>query len=128
MHPNEALLRRLYDSRAARDETSLAAALAPDVVWHVPGRSAIAGNYRGIEEVLRYMRRRLRLSDGTFQVAVHDMLANDAYRVVIASGRAVRQGQSLEWRTHGLFRFNEARIAECWVLPEDQYAFDRLWA
>ena len=51
MHPNERLLRQEYEARAGRDDTSLADLFADDIVWHVPGRSTISGDYRGKEQV-----------------------------------------------------------------------------
>jgi ketosteroid isomerase-like protein len=94
MHPNERLLRREYDARAQRDDASLAALLTEAVVWHVPGRSAISGEYRGKDEVMEYVRRRRDLAADTFEITVHDVLANDEHGFVIASGRAkaTRQG------------------------------------
>lgn len=128
MHPNERLLRREYEARARRDDASLAAILAKDVVWHVPGRSAISGVYRGRDEVMEYVRRRRNLAGDTFEITVHDVLANDEHGLVIASGRATRRGRVVEWRAHGLYRFKNGKIAECWVLPEDQLLFDDIWA
>lgn len=127
MHPNEELLRKEYEARAARDDRALAEVFAEDVVWHVPGKNAIAGDYRGIEEVTQYVRRRRELAGGTLQITVHDMLANHDYGLVVASGRATRGGKAYAWRAHGLYRFRNGRIAECWVLPENQYEFDRIW-
>jgi ketosteroid isomerase-like protein len=77
VHPNERLLRHKYDERARRDDASLFAILAEDVVWHVPGRSAISGVYRGRADVMNYVRRRRDLADGTVEITVHDVLAND---------------------------------------------------
>ena len=47
IHPNEELLRREYEARADRDDAALADLFAEDVVWHVPGGSAIAGSTEG---------------------------------------------------------------------------------
>lgn len=127
MHPNEALLRREYEARAARDDRALAEVFAKNVVWHVPGRSAIGGEYRGITQVMEYLRRRQELAGGTFHITVHDILANDEHGLVVATGTATRGGKTFEWRAHGLYRFSDGRIAECWVLPEDPYEFDRIW-
>jgi ketosteroid isomerase-like protein len=99
MHPNEALLRREYAARAAHDDLGLAAVFAEEVVWHVPGRSAIAGDYRGIDEVMEYVRRRRELADETFEIEVHDVLANAEHGLVIATGRATRRGKTLEWES-----------------------------
>lgn len=128
MHPNEALLRQEYAARAARDDGRLAEIFAEDVVWHVPGKSTIAGDYRGFDEVMEYVDRRRELANGTFEITVHDVLANDEHGLVMATGRATLRGQTFEWKAHGLYRFRDGRIAECWVLPEDQYEFDRIWS
>jgi ketosteroid isomerase-like protein len=127
MHPNEALLRREYEARAAGEDSGIADVLADDVVWHVPGRSVIAGEYRGRDEVMEYVRKRRELAAGTFEITVHDALANDEHGLVVATGRVSRNGEKSEWRAHGLYRFSDGRIAECRVLPEDQYEFDRIW-
>ena len=95
LHPNEELLRREYEARAGRDDRALAEVFAQDVVWHVSGRNAIAGEYRGIDQVMEYVRRRRELAEGTFEITVHDVLANDEYGLVIATGRATRGGRPL---------------------------------
>lgn len=128
MHPHEELLRREYEARARGDIGGLEELFHEDVVWHVPGRSAIAGTYRGRDEVMEYVRQRQALAEGTFEISVDDVLANDEWAVVIASGRAQRRGRRKEWRAHGLYRFKDGKIAECWVLPEDQYRFDEIWS
>lgn len=128
MHPNERLLRQEYEARAGRDDTSLADLFADDIVWHVPGRSTISGDYRGKEQVMEYVRLRRELGAGTFEIDVQDVLANDQYGLVIARGTAARKGKIWEWRAHGLYRFRDGLIAECWVLPEDQYLFDEVWS
>jgi ketosteroid isomerase-like protein len=127
VHPNERLLRREYEARDRRDEQVLAELFAEDIVWHVPGRNAIAGTYRGRDEVLGYIRRRQALAEGTFEITVEDVVANDRHGLVIASGRAVRNGRVYEWRGHGLYRFADGKIAECWLLPEDPHLFDEIW-
>jgi 2'-5' RNA ligase len=106
----------------------LRALVAEDVVWHVPGRSAIAGEHLGVEAVLAYFDRRRRFTDETFRVTVHSIgLVGD--RVVqFAGGRALRAGEEVSWETVGVFRVEGGRLAECWLIPFDQYAFDRIWS
>jgi hypothetical protein len=127
MHPNERLLHQEYEARHARDDRSLSALFSEGVVWHVPGHSAISGTYRGRDEVMAYVRRRRELADDTFEITVEDVLADDRHGLVIAAGRASRRGKVFEWRAHGLYRFEEGKIAGCWVLPEDQSVFDEIW-
>ena len=101
--------------------------LAEDVVWHVPGSSAIAGLHQGVDAVLAYMDARRRIMDGTFRVEVHGAAMIAGRVVQLAGGRAVRDGQEVTWETVGVFRVLGGRIAECWLIPFDQAAFDRIW-
>jgi ketosteroid isomerase-like protein len=120
-----AIQRRFYAGEPVEDE--LAAFLAPDIAWHVPGASAIGGDYRGHHEVLDYFRRRRDLADRSFVITPRGTLA-DATRVVhFADGEAVLGGETRRWRTVGIFEVAGARIAECWLVPFDQPAFDEIW-
>ena len=104
------------------------ALLADDVVWHVPGRSAIAGEYRGREAVRGYFEHRRTLAVSTFRVDVKAVLSEGDLVVQLADGTAERAGRGASWQTVGVFRVHDERIAECWVVPFDQYAFDEIWA
>ena len=98
------------------------------VVWHVPGASAIAGEHQGIDAVLEYLEARRRMTDSTFRVAVHGMAMIGGRVVQLAGGRASRGGREVCWETVGVFRVAEGRIAECWLVPFDQAAFDAIWS
>jgi ribosomal-protein-alanine N-acetyltransferase len=118
--------RRFYAGEPVEGE--LAELMAPDIGWHVPGHNAIAGDYRGREDVLGYFRRRRDLADRSFVITPRGTLA-DATRVVhFADGEAVLGGETRRWRTVGIFEVAGRRIAECWLLPFDQAAFDAIWA
>lgn len=128
MHPNEALIRRTYDARAAGDLDGSATAYAENIVWHVPGRNLLAGEYQGRDGALRYMRARQELAGGTFAVTIEDVLASDQHVFVVASGTATRGGRPWAWRGHVLYRFAGDQVAEVWLLPEDQHLFDEIWS
>src|SRR5438034_10170969 len=55
-HPNIPLVRRALAAFSSGDMEEVKALLADDIVWHVPGRGTLAGDYRGIHEVLRFFR------------------------------------------------------------------------
>jgi RNA 2',3'-cyclic 3'-phosphodiesterase len=116
------------DLYAGGPDTGVRELLAEDVVWHVPGTSAIAGEHRGLEAVLAYMDTRRRMMDGTFRVVVHGAAVIAGRVVQLAGGTAVRDGRSLAWETLGVFRVVGGRIAECWLVPFDQAAFDAIWS
>jgi 2'-5' RNA ligase len=126
------VVRRFYDLQAhvyaARASGgSLRDVLTDDVVWHVPGTSPIAGEHRGVDAVLEYMDTRRRMTDSTFRVTVHGTAMIAGRVVQLAGGEAVRDGREVRWETVGVFRVVEGRIAECWLVPFDQAAFDEIW-
>jgi ketosteroid isomerase-like protein len=130
-HPNEQLIRAFHDRQnqfyAGGEQESVGAMLTDDVIWHVPGQSAIANEYRGRDDVLHHFLRRRELSDATFQITVNGVLADDERAVILATGECRRRGEPFQWRTVAIFRVAEHRIAECWVLPYDQSLFDHIW-
>ena len=127
------LLDRLHaaqnDFYAGGSSDELERLLAPEIVWTVPGDNAIAGTYRGIEEVLAYFRRRRDLADRTFRMQRLDVLAGEGARVAaLTDGVATIAGEERRWSTVGLYDLAGGRIAACWLLALDQAAFDAIWA
>ncbi len=112
---------------AGEGTEALRALLSDDVVWHVPGRSSIAGEHRGIRAVLAYLERRRAMTDSTFRVTIHGAAVIADRVVQLAGGRAIRDGREVAWETVGVFRVVDGRIAECWLVPFDAAAFDEIW-
>jgi len=69
-----ALLARLHAAQGAfyageeGAEAALRALLDPAIEWRVPGRDAIAGDYRGLDEVMSYFARRRDHAARTFRM------------------------------------------------------------
>jgi hypothetical protein len=78
--------------------------------------------------VLRYFARRRELASATFRIDVRGVLADDQRAIILAAGELEQRGELLTWRTVVMFRIADDRIAECWVLPYDQRAFDEIWS
>jgi uncharacterized protein len=131
-HPHAQLILDFHDRQnrfyAGGEQGPVSAMLTDDVTWHVPGHSAIAGDYRGRDEVLRYFARRRELADATFRIDVRGVLADDERVVILAGGEVEYGGETFAWGTVAIFRVADGRIAECWVVPHDQRAFDRIWS
>ena len=132
MHPSAKLLREFHDAQnrfyAGGGQEHVRAMLAEGVAWHVPGRSLLAGDYRGRDAVLRYFVARRELAHATFRIVVRGVLADDERAVIFAGGQVQRDGETCTWETVGVFRIAGEEIAECWVLPYDQYSFDEIWS
>ena len=126
------ILARLHAAQAAfyagGPEEPLRALLTEDIVWTVPGKNAIAGEYRGVQAVMAYFRRRRDLAARTFRMRPGDLLVGDGVRVaVLTDGSAVIGGVERRWSTVGLYELRDGRVAACWLLPLDVAAFDAAW-
>ena len=90
--------------------------LTEDIVWVVPGRNAIAGEYRGRDAVIDYFTRRRELADRSFRMDPGDVLVGDGDHVaVLTDGTATIDGVEHRWSTVGLYRLREgaSRRAGC---------------
>lgn len=76
--------------------------LAPDVVWHVPGRSPIAGDHRGRRAVLDYFAQRKARAGGAIEITQHAQVAHADTLVQLADGHATLGGRKRSWRTAGV--------------------------
>lgn len=123
-HPNEELVRTGYDAFSRGDMDKLRELFAPDIVWHVPGRSPIAGDHSGVDDVLKYFMQSMELTGGTFQVEVHDVVANDDHAVGIHIATAQRDGRSLRDQGALIFHVDGGKVTEVWQLFGDLYAND----
>jgi ketosteroid isomerase-like protein len=103
--------------------------LTDDILWVVPGRNAIAGEYRGLDAVIDYFTRRRALADRSFRMYPGELLVGDGDHVAaLTDGTATIDGVEHRWSTVGLYRLRDDRVAACWLLPLDAAAFDAIWS
>ena len=127
------MLRELHAAQntmyAGGDSEPLRALLTDRIEWHVPGDNAIAGIYRGADQVLDYFTRRRALAAGSFRLQAGELLVGDGDRVaMLVDGTAMIRGTQRFWSTVGLYRIEGDKVAACWLLPLDPVAFDVIWS
>ena len=119
--------RKSYAAFSAGDIPTLLEHIAPDCVWHVGGRSAVAGTYVGHEQILGYFGKLVEISGGTFAVELIDaaeLPASGMVTALINTTMTVNE-TSTQVRMVELGRMNaKGQLAECWWFSEDQYAQD----
>jgi ketosteroid isomerase-like protein len=129
-----ALLTELHAAQnafyAGGHDAGLRRLLTPDVIWTVPGRNAIAGAYRGLDQVLGYFDRRRTIANGTFRLRNRNVLVGEqgAEIAALTDGEALLRGRERHWSTVGLYEVRAGRIARCWLLPLDPEEFDDIWS
>jgi ketosteroid isomerase-like protein len=104
-------------------------AFAPDVEFTVPGRSAVAGTYRGKEGVADFFRQMHEISGGTLNVTPDEVLSSDDHMILFLQFSGERGGEKVAFTIAG---FHADRAQEGWrratFLPDDLAAFDRMFA
>lgn len=120
-HENAELIRAGYEAFAAGDLDTVSKLFAPDIRWHIGGRSLISGTYTGREEVFGFFAKLFELTGGTFHVDIHDVLASDDHVVVLARESASRGERHLEMNEAHIWHVSEGLAKEFWGFAEDQY-------
>jgi len=123
-HPNATAYRRTADAFRARDFDAIRSLVAEDVVWHVPGRHSMAGEIRGLDELVAWLGR---LSEFGFTIREHDVFGNDEHVCALSYMGARRPGVEVEMRVTSVFHFRAGQQVERWLYPEDMAAWDAIF-
>jgi len=126
-HPNVQLLREGYAAFGKGDLDTVKALFTDDVVWHVGGNNPLAGDYKGQDEVLGFFGKSFELTNGTMQIDVHDILANDEHAVALVTTKAKRDGKSIEMNAVHVFHLRDGKTSEFWGFNEDDRRADEFW-
>ncbi len=126
-HPNEELLRIGYEAVIADGITAVRDMFDDNIRWHVPGRHRVAGDYQGKRGVEDFWRKLMGESDGTFEMEVHDVLANDEHGVALIRDRGRPRGRPWENNSVHVWHFRNGKLTEFWRHPLNPYADDDLW-
>src|SRR6202521_4925284 len=128
-HANVQRSRRAYEAFGKGDMATVGELMADDVVWHVGGSSPLSGDYKGKDAVFGFFGKLMQLTDGTFKLEVHDILANDDHSVTLVRTTAERNGKKLEGRAvHVTHNDSEGKVKEFWSFEENQAAGDAFFS
>jgi uncharacterized protein len=124
------LHRRQGEMYAGGSVDAVAKLLAADIIWHVPGKSPIAGDHRGVTQVIEYFERRRGLASATMSMRPGEVIFEGDAVAQFVEGSAVLDGQSVSWKTIGIYRIDveHRQIREVWLVPLDSELFDRIWS
>ena len=125
-HPNAALTRRVF-AAFGRDAKAVAAGLARDVLWRVPGNTTMSGEYRGRRAVVEFLRRTGLETGGTYRSRLHTVLADEEWGVAVYRARGSRNGVELDVDQALVIRFADGLWQEVTAVPLDS-AFDAFWS
>jgi ketosteroid isomerase-like protein len=125
---NEAIVRRIFAAFAHKQGFALRDLFADDATWTVPGDGAMAGVYRGREEIFRFLGGLPKETAGTYASRLVDVLASDDRAAALYRASGERHGRRLDLDQLLLFRLEDGLVREVLALPCDPAAFEEFWA
>jgi ketosteroid isomerase-like protein len=126
---NAAILRRAYAAFNSGDMDTLIEVFDESIVWHMPGRSAMANDYEGRDATLAYFGQLAQETGGTFRAELSHLTADGDDRVVgIQRSTADRNGKHLDVSDCIVFQLKDGRITDGREHFEDLYAWDEFWS
>ena len=126
---NAAILRRAYAAFNSGDMDTLIEVFDEGIVWHLPGRSAMANDYEGRDATLAYFGQLAQETGGTFRAELLSALPDDEDRVVgIQRSSADRNGRHLDVGNCIVFELKDGRVTDGREHFEDLYAWDEFWS
>jgi uncharacterized protein len=124
-HPNATAYRRTADAFRSGDEVQLAALIADEVVWHVPGTHPMAGDVRGRDALVAWLQQ---LRAKGFWLEEHDVLGNDDHVCALSIMGARREGVDVQTRVVSVFHYRDGLQLERWIHPEDPVAWEQIFS
>ena len=124
------VIRPYLDAARSGDWDTAFGFFADDIALHIPGRSEFAGEHRGKQVAIDYIRTARARSEGAeVELEVIDMLESEERVALLVRERFHRPEGSRGDRTgQRLPRLQASRSSEIWIFEADQYAVDDLLA
>jgi len=125
---NAAVMRRAVDAFGVGDMATLTKIFSPDLRWHIPGRSAIAGDHIGRDAVFAFFGKTMTLTNGTFKVNALEIIGDEKGGVFITNDTGERNGKKLDVMLMLRVHIRDGQFVEVWDHVADLYAHDEFWS
>jgi ketosteroid isomerase-like protein len=127
-HSNALILEKIYEDFQNGNIDSMLRSCDEKITFQVAGKSKLAGKFTKENFKVGFFDKLSTLSDGTFKLEIHDVLASDRHGIVLASNSFTRAGEKVELRTVHVWRFENGKPVAWYEYPRDLYRFDQVWA
>lgn len=125
-HPNAAAARASLEALKNGDVETMAAGIADDAVWHVPGSHRFAGEFVGKSAIVERFQAMGQAGLTTGIDEIHDILGNDDHVVALLKvtfgSAAGSTSQMVVWTMH----VRDGMATEFWARNADQAEIDRI--
>jgi ketosteroid isomerase-like protein len=128
LHPNVTTYLHAIDAFNRDDLVAVRDHVRADVVYRIPGRSRVAGEFRGIDGFAAILRRLRDESGGTMALEPLTVLADDQNLIARCRVTADRPGKRLDTENCYAFRFVDGKLADGTVFVSDPHQVDEFWS
>jgi uncharacterized protein (DUF1330 family)/ketosteroid isomerase-like protein len=128
LHPNVLTYVKAIEAFNRDDPDAVRAYVTDDVVYRIPGRNQVAGEYRGIEGFAGILRRLRDETSGTIALAPTSVVADNDNLISRARVTAERRGKHLDTENCYAFRFVGGKVADGQVFLSDPAQVDDFFA
>ncbi|MFK0688827.1 nuclear transport factor 2 family protein [Mesorhizobium sp. IMUNJ 23033] len=126
---NSDLVRRGYAAFDAGDMETLTQTIDASCTWHSPGKSSLAGDYKGHEAIFGHFGRLGSETRGTFKSnLLHVTESEDGSVVAVHRDTAERNGKRLDVLSCIVFDIKNGKAMDGREYIYDLYAWDTFWA
>ena len=126
---NEEIVRQGYKAFGEGDMDPLRSLFAAEAVHSAPGNSPIAGEYKGIDDVLGYYAKLFELSDGTFTAELKSTKVEGDDKVVATHrDKAQRGDKTLDQDETLTFTISGGKITRLVEKHSEPAAYDAFWS
>jgi ketosteroid isomerase-like protein len=115
-HPHVAVINRMTEAAIAGDKKTLADCFTEDMVFHARGPLPRVGDHRGVEGFLGVVGTISELTAGDLKLEKQFAIADGNWAAEWERALLGRNGQTLDIHNAFIYRFEDGRIAEMWML------------
>lgn len=123
-HPHAVVLKKFYADFVEGNFQSALDLCTDSMTFQVAGKSPLAGKFTKANFVEGFAAKLKSLSQGTYQLDVHDILASDLHATVLGTIKLVSHGKPVEIRTVHVWRFEGGKPLAGYEYPRDLYQYD----
>ena len=128
LHPNVLTYLAAIDAFNRSDVPAVGEYVRHDFVYRIPGRSSVAGEFRGVHGFVEALTRLRDESGGTIALTPLAVLADDENLIARARVTAERGGKHLDTENCYAFRFVDGKVAEGQVFLSDPDHVEEFWS
>jgi ketosteroid isomerase-like protein len=124
---NRELVQHMTEAFLRGDIAAVQECLSEDIIWYFPGRSIVAGVFRGKEAVLKHLSEPRRLG-ARLELTPRAFFGDEQYGVVLYELNTTRNGKTLTETRVMLCTIDNDKVVEIRIFTGDQYALDEFWS